>query len=172
MGYTHYWAFDPDAPNTDAGFARTAADAARIIAAAGIPVARDWDEPDTPPEVTAEVIACNGIGEDGHETFLLVRDPASWAGHWRFDNVAMRGYWDGFCKTNWKPYDLVACAILIRAHQHMPDAFVFNSDGDWEDESWLGARDLIARVFGAEAAPAQDPMRYTGDGPPSTTRRL
>ena len=45
-----------------------------------------------------------------------------------------------FCKTNWKPYDPVVCAILIRAHRHLPDIFVFNSDGDWEDECWRAAR--------------------------------
>jgi hypothetical protein len=35
MGYCHYWAFDPDAAGVDEGVARTAADAVRIIAAAG-----------------------------------------------------------------------------------------------------------------------------------------
>jgi hypothetical protein len=76
MGYCHYWAFDPDTAGVDEGFARVAADAARIIAAAGIPLASDPDEPTQPSEVTAEVIWLNGIGEDGHEVFVLTRDPA------------------------------------------------------------------------------------------------
>jgi hypothetical protein len=76
LGYGHYWAFAPDAAGWGEGVARTAADAARIIAAAGIPLTTDPDEPTQPPLVTAEVIWLNGIGEGGLETFVLTRDPA------------------------------------------------------------------------------------------------
>jgi hypothetical protein len=169
MGYCHYWAFDPDAAGVDEGFARTAADAARIIPAAGIPLASDPEKPSEPPEVTAEVIWLNGIGEDGHEAFVLTRDPAR-DGAGFGARREEQGHWWAFCKTNWKPYDLVVCAILIRAHQHLPDAFVFNSDGDWEDECWRAARDLTARDFGTDAVPLHNPMRDTGNGPPSIAR--
>jgi hypothetical protein len=66
----------------------------------------------------------------------------------------------------------VVCAILIRAHQHLPDAFVFDSDGHWDHPSWRDAQDLIARIFGSDAVPVQDPMRDTLKGPPSNARRL
>jgi hypothetical protein len=173
VGYTHYWALDPDAAGVDEGFARTAADAARIIAAAGIPVSRDPEEATQPPEVTSEVIWLNGIGEDGHEPLMLRRNPSAAARDWEAQQAAELGYWWDSCKTNWKPYDLVVCAILIRAHHHLPDALVFDSDGHWDDPSWRDARDLIVRVFGPDAVPVQDPMRDTTDtGPPSIPGRL
>jgi hypothetical protein len=171
MGYTHYWAFEPTAAGWGEGFARTATDAARIIAAAGIPLVADPDEPTRPPEVTAEVIWLDGIGEDGHETFALTCDPAGDLTEWHAQEAAEQGYWWDYCKTNWKPYDLVVCAVLIRAHQHLPDAFVFDSDGHWDDPSWRDAQNLIARVFGSDAVPVQDPTRDTLTGPPSIARR-
>jgi len=140
MGYTHYWALDPEAAGVDEGFARTAADTARIIAAAGIPLAADSEESTQPPQLTSEVIWLNGIGEDGHEPFVLRRHPARAAADWQAQQAAELGYWWNSCKTNWKPYDLVVCAILIRAHQHLPDAFVFDSDGHWNDPCWRARR--------------------------------
>jgi hypothetical protein len=52
-------AFDPAAAGVDEGFARTAVDAARIIAAARIPLAADPDDPTRSPQVTAEIIWLN-----------------------------------------------------------------------------------------------------------------
>jgi hypothetical protein len=171
MGYTHYWAFDPDA-GWGEGVARTAADAARIIAAAGIALTADPEEPSQPPLVNAEIIWLNGIGEDGLETFVLTRDPASDLTEWHAQQAAEQGYWWDFCKTNWLPYDLVVCAILIRAHTHLPEGFVFDSDGRWDDPSWQNAQDLVARIFGTDAIPVHDPMRNTLNGPPSIAQRL
>jgi hypothetical protein len=103
---------------------------------------------------------------------VLRRHPARAAADWQAQQAAELGYWWNSCKTNWKPYDLVVCAILIRAHQHLPDAFVFDSDGHWNDPCWRDAQDLIARVFGPDAVPVQDLMRNTIDtGPPSIARR-
>jgi hypothetical protein len=67
---------------------------------------------------------------------------------------------------------VVVCAILIRAHQHLPDAFAFDSDGRWDDPSWQDAQDLIARIFGTDAVPVQDLMGDTLNGPLSIGRRL
>ena len=138
---------------------------------ARIPLTSDPEEPTQPPEVTGEGIWLNGIGEDGLETFVLTCDPAGDLTDWHAQEAAEQGYWWDFCKTNWRPYDLEVCAILIRAHAHLPEGFVFESDGDWEDECWRTARDLIARVFGTDVVPVHNPMRDTGKGPPSIARR-
>jgi hypothetical protein len=128
MGYTHYWSHGPVAP---AAWAALVADSQKIIEAVDVPL-RSYDGETGKPEFSAEEISFNGADDDSCESFVL----------------EAKGTGFTFCKTARQPYDLVVCAVLLRAVAHIP-GFSLRSDGDWytEDE-WIAARKLVARMFG------------------------
>lgn len=112
MGYTHYWT--PKAIDDDNDWARITAAVKTVIGVADVPLA-GWDG-DGKPEIDGEFVRLNGKGEDAHETFALDRS-SEWV----------------FCKTAYKPYDVVVTALLTYlAAEH---GFEVSSDGeasDWE----------------------------------------
>lgn len=156
MGYTHYWTQKRDF--TKAEWETICADLGGLLKFAqherGIPLA-DWEgAPRTSPEISADVISFNGLGDDSHETFMVHRRrPAkeSWQ--------TARG--SAFCKTARKPYDPVVTACLCYlstiTRQDDPatgepingtEAFEVSSDGDGSDflEGLQLARDALPRV--------------------------
>lgn len=50
-----------------------------------------------------------------------------------------------FCKTQYRPYDLAVCSVLLLLHHHAPDFHDISSDGDFND--WKEAMTLNASVF-------------------------
>jgi hypothetical protein len=112
MGYTHYW---HNPTKLSPAFVEAVQ---KVIDAAPVKLLREYDEPQSKPEVTTDRIFLNGEGDDGHETFVF--EPGS-----DFD----------FCKTNAKPYDVVVTAILSLV-AHFGLASEVSSDGgaeDWEE---------------------------------------
>ena len=113
MGYTHYW-------KTEKAFSREqwtelSALAKKIFATTKIPVQFGYDI-SNPPIIDNDGIRFNGVDNEGHETFLLDRRPASFV----------------FCKTARKPYDQVVLAVLMAAASVNP-GFSWSSDGDPQD---------------------------------------
>lgn len=133
MGYTHYWEKVKDFP--DERFALFTQDVKRIIETTDVPLRMEFDT-DHPPLVTEEAIHLNGVEEDGHETFGIVRDIPG------FD----------FCKTNRKPYDVVVCACLIALKNRLKGAIRVASDGDDElgspDCGWDQGLELWRKACG------------------------
>lgn len=109
MGYTHYWT--PKRNVSKATWDIFRAGVAKIIEASDVPVCWECDEPKKPPQICEEVVRFNGVGEDGHETFLFVKE----------------GQW-AFCKTVRKPYDEIVVACLILA-EHLKIC-EWSSDGE------------------------------------------
>jgi len=109
MGYSHYW---NETPFSDKQWARVKLLAQRIIDSSDVPVQFEDDVSD-PPEISDERIRFNGVGEDGHETFL----------------VSKNGTGRGFCKTARNPYDEIVVAILMMLHG-VNKKFTWSSDGD------------------------------------------
>ena len=140
MGYTHY--FQQKLPVTEQQWLKITKAASAIIDEAikrGIPLAYEWDEPHFAPSVTPVLIRFNGIGDDGHETFLLARDsePGRTAGDkYRFQ----------FCKTAHKPYDIAVVAILTLCHRYTNGAWDIGSDG--EPDEWKDGVALACEVTG------------------------
>ena len=144
MGYTHYFNRIVNT-GTGAQFFELAMDAQRIIAEAerqGIRIG-DW-KGEGSPEFTEGYFSLNGFGPESCETF-------AWTG------TATLSEWEdpeagtvfGCTKTNYRPYDAVVTAILIRAKVvYGPDVWV-SSDGDWED--WQAGRALYRATFGEDA---------------------
>ena len=138
MGYTHYWQKTDVAPPPEA-FGRTALDAKKIIAAAkkqGIAIVDLQGTPKSKPEFTEAHFSFNGPRpDDDYESF------------W-FDAVS-----DGFafCKTAYRPYDAVVCAVLISAAAHYGPALDVSSDGSWDvEDEWALGQALFTEVFGVE----------------------
>lgn len=142
MGYTHYWT------NKDISLKAWRAitnDVRKLIAASLVPLAREYDEPSTPPEVTDERIFLNGVGDDGYETFVLTRAA----------DIDCP-----FCKTDRRPYDKIVCAILIVANHHAPKRITVESDGGMSsfvadypgphNEEWDVALAFVRQTLGAE----------------------
>jgi hypothetical protein len=144
MGYTHYWF---DRPKTLENYESLCADVDKIggycsragIALAGSDGLKDeYHEGD--PLYSSQFISFNGVGEDSHETFHMLREYNDSS-----DDIYM------FCKTACKPYDLAVCLVLLRMAEIVP-GFVFESDGDLDSEpAWLAAKEAYAEIFGTKA---------------------
>lgn len=115
MGYTHYFT-TKDTLNPEK-FKQFSNDVQKIINATTIPLAYEYDAPNDKPLINHETIRFNGINDDGHETFLLERD-----------NIGFE-----FCKTAYKPYDIVVTAVLSLAKYYYGDDIDVSSDGDYDD---------------------------------------
>ena len=109
-----------------------AADCKDVCDNSNVPLAFDHDFEGKEPVFGPDVIRFNGVGDDGHETFLIYRD-----GH-------EGGF--SFCKTAQKPYDEVVCACLIVLNHHLGDKIEISSDGD--NDKWDPGRDLCEKVLG------------------------
>ena len=118
MGYTHYWEH-PEISETQWG--QIEVRARKIINHAqdqlGIALSEEYDV-NRIPVVTDNEIRFNGFGEEGHETFMMTREPTSFE----------------FCKTARKPYDAVVVAILQCMSIHV-DGFDWRSDGDPDEHA-------------------------------------
>lgn len=134
MGYTHYWEIT-DHEAFMRAMPAIANDAKHILEALRhtCPVAFDSDSRYEPPQLTPERIRLNGIGADGHETFVLPPQGVT----------ALPGF--GFCKTNKKPYDLIVTTILLRAKHHAGDLIELSSDGG--DEAFNLAHIVEQELF-------------------------
>lgn len=133
MGYTHY--FEQARPFTEAEFAAIGEAVRKIIAASDVKIVREYDRTDEEAEITPDLIAFNGEGDDGHETFWLERGTV--------------GGTFQFCKTARKPYDEVVVACLLAIEMIAPGALDLGSDGGIAD--WMDGRALVAEALGAPA---------------------
>ena len=123
MGYTHYWSQQRD--YTKPEWNQITATVKAIIKASDVPVRREYNRPDDPPEFSDDAILFNGLGDDGRETFCFTRKVAP-------EPEYRKGEGDfQFCKTASKPYDEIVVACLIAAE--MLGVTTWSSDGDNKD---------------------------------------
>jgi hypothetical protein len=111
MGFTHYW--EHVGINSE-DWRVIAIEAHRLFDTAeeeSLLLCREFNEPNTRPEVNESYIQFNGAGEQGHETFRFSREATE------FD----------FCKTARKPYDDVVEEILKFASDRVP-RFIYRND--------------------------------------------
>ena len=150
MGYTHYW----KRPRKNAGsaymFGLLALDAKKIIAQAeqdGIRIRNGHGEGE--PEFNEAYFSINGDASHYVERRDLAHETFCWEGipsiseHRKDEPETF-----DFCKTAYKPYDVVVTAILIRAKHIYGDCVSISSDGDWESIFWAYGRKLYEQVFG------------------------
>lgn len=109
MGFTRYYK-NPKGFTTEQWNSLMVA-ANQILKSNSVPISEEYDLEDSPPLVENNLIKFNGVGEDGHETFLLMKAKRDFA----------------FCKTARKPYDDVVKAVLKAASDINPN-FIVTSD--------------------------------------------
>lgn len=127
MGYTHYWKHSTiDKMTWDSILIA----AEELIRHSPVELRFDYDI-DEPAQCDEECIRFNGVGDNGHETFLLTREMQLFE----------------FCKTARKPYDLIVCAILAVAAEQAFQIEVV-SDGDFDDDEWVDALAYASRILG------------------------
>lgn len=162
MGYAHYWSRveTPDGllpPEPRDAYGHLAFDTLAIIGAAGrrgIALADGAAVPGSRPVVDEGGIWLNGVRPDHAETFAWPAIPGE---PWWTDLPGHR-WWDA-CSTNRQPYDLVVCAVLIRASAHYGPSVRLSTDGGWDGTAdasawypeWVSARRLVIELFGAAA---------------------
>lgn len=111
MGYTHSW--DMPAEVAEENLINAFAAIKMIVKKHKNIIGFEYDQPDKPPMVDIKKgIRFNGMGDDGHETFMiLLSDTGS-----------------QFCKTAEKPYDQAVCECLLVLRACIPE-FRVSSDG-------------------------------------------
>lgn len=143
MGYSHYYYQRGEVPtvtwsviqhqistliagyNQEAGYRR---------------VVEEFNLPNNPPVINADVIRFNGADDNGYETFVLSRVP--YRSQWDEDK---EGVFNAI-KTACRPYDVVVMACILLMRHLSPYYFRFSSDGDQKD--WEPARALLAEHVG------------------------
>lgn len=121
-----------------------------------------WPSPqagiiDTNPDPTASKVAgtwygghllsqrctpiVNGYGDGEYETFMIERvfEPQSW------EMPDELGRWFAFCKTAYRPYDLIVTAVLVAFKHHFPEIRV-SSDG--KEKDWIDGKILCNNTLG------------------------
>jgi hypothetical protein len=148
MGYTTYWRRKSDF--TVEQWNKIKNDVLDVIVHCdkkNIPLALEYDVPNSGPRVNGSVIQFNGVGEDGHETFIVSRKMPE-AKPWMLSHDLGESF--DFCKTARKPYDLAVCLTLLACVRHAPNSVRISSDGDWEEPEWVEARTSFKELFGVE----------------------
>jgi len=120
MGYTHYFSVKTSAKVTEekiaAGYAKALPMLQDIAHRYKDILCHDYEDVNTPAEVTEERVWWNGKGEDGHETFVFEPVPTEFS----------------CCKTARKPYDQPVCEALLVLGKHVP-GMELSSDGFYMD---------------------------------------
>lgn len=171
MGYTHYWAYQPDHPAYRQAWPAIVDAAGRIVARvrrAGITIAGPAGH-GQPQLDLAGGVGFNGdaaVALDG-ETFTLMPPQ---------DAAGLPQVISTFCKTNRLPYDVAVAGLLLLCQQLLPQIFTIASDGEWDREwahgagCWqpnptraeLSARGAVAELFGV--CPQASPLRQAVPG--------
>lgn len=135
MGYTHYFPHMRDFTDTEWAEVQTAVKAILATAQDSIALAWEYNEPKMPPQIDAEQIRFNGVGDKGHETFIVTRKLSRLAKRWDYyaTQLQERGFVFIFCKTAYKPYDTVVTAVLSAINHIAPGALDIDSDGEPSD---------------------------------------
>lgn len=120
MGYTHYWYLKKGISK----LSKECLDDIKIIIEKHNDIIQYEDDEKKKPIVTNKLIRFNGIGEEGHETFIFEVPPKE-SEHTKFKD----GFLFSFCKTAQKDYDIVVCKILLILKAHLGDNMKLDSDG-------------------------------------------
>lgn len=137
MGYSHYWRKDVAIPRRQ--FHAIVSDFKKILPtlrSRGVRLRLDFDN-SSPIELDDERVQFNGVGENGHETFIFER---VYVTHDPYERNR-RGKKSGFVKTAQKPYDLAVTSFLIIAKHHLGSSIIVSGDGT--DPDWAEAKELV-----------------------------
>ena len=131
MGYTHYWKEKPLCSRLNPTWRKFIEDARTLLwCEESLELAwRELDIEDAPLVSYEGGIRFNGIGLDGHETFVLERIETEF----------------GFCKTAYKPYDKLVTAVLSLAKYH---TILYDVSSDGEPHEWDDGVEYASKILG------------------------
>ena len=149
MGYTHYWRQLRDFTDTEW---QELTRLTKLITADGLgvlahhPDAINGDEyygekEDDVFTIDSEQIRFNGIGKDGHETFLITKKKRAKEDYEEHEAYDRQGAFD-FCKTAQKPYDKYVVAVLCALYNievkewPLGDGKIMSISSDGNTEDW------------------------------------
>jgi hypothetical protein len=138
LEYTHYWRRPAIIPG--AKWHPLCSDVRRLLKVSPVRLAWEHDEPTRKPEVSSSQIHLNGVRGEGYETFCVSRIGGS---KWSPPDDDGRVF--EFCKTGYRPYDLVVTACLVATKHRLGDLVTVESDG--EDEEWQPAREFCLKTL-------------------------
>ncbi|KAF7560690.1 hypothetical protein G7046_g3455 [Stylonectria norvegica] len=162
MGYTQNWKIKSEKRWLEV-WPKLVQDARLILDAADVDLTSDrvWDaleakseygddaaaidkllRPPRPVVDDEEGIIFNGIHTDGCEPFVLCKTPV--------DSYSDNSFQ---CKTNERPYDSIACTILLRAKQLLQSSFSFLCSSYDGNEGWEKAVYLVQVLWSEDAIP-------------------
>jgi len=114
------------------------------------------DDDGKPPLITKNLIAFNGIGEDGHETFYFEFPPSikKIKDSVRYELTPDdKDFTFNFCKTARKPYDECVARCLLILKEYLKDDMKLNSDGDFKNEEEWGRAIKEVQSMGIDVLP-------------------
>ena len=130
MGYTHYWRQLRDFTDTEW---QELTRLAKLITADGV---LDQTLSTVEFNIDNEQICFNGVGDNGHETFIITKKKRAKSDYEEQEAYDRQGAFE-FCKTAQKPYDryvvAVLCAIYnmkIKLDEEKPPVLYIRSDGN------------------------------------------
>ena len=113
MGYSHYWK-KVGMPPTEKKWAQIQERAREIVEKHKDILCFEFNQPDKKPEISSRCVQFNGKGDDGCETFLLLRNMEDWE----------------FCKTERELYDVAVVEMLKAVKELCPKWLSLASDGN------------------------------------------
>ena len=136
MGYTHYWKIKKKPELKD--LSGCLENIKKVIAKYMDIIQYEEDEAKE-PIAEKNLIRFNGIGEDGHETFLfefpISKETLEYQKKQGLDDD--KDYSFFFCKTARKPYDKAVTRCLLILKEYLKSDMVLESDGSFSDyEEW------------------------------------
>lgn len=157
MAYVHSWhrVETPTGllpPEPADAYGRLAFDTRVIVTSVPITLAGGDGTTGSLPVIDEGGIWLNGVGRHAGDGFAWSARPGP--DPWWTDRPGER-WWDA-CDTCRLPYDLVVCAVLIRAAVYYGPSVGMASDGTWGSPGWLAARQLVTDLFGT--APTDNPL--------------
>jgi hypothetical protein len=145
VGYTHYWYQSENFSQDE--WEKIAMDTMKALdfcEKSGVEMTSDYDSPEK-AEVNDDRIRFNGVGNLGHETFILEKDQDfGWSQNRELDEAFFN-----FCKTARKPYDLAVGLVLFIMKNHASNKIRVESDGDW-DGDWDQIKQAYKTLFNSD----------------------
>ena len=127
IGYTHYWYLNPNGKQKD--LSGCLENIKKVIAQYRDIIQFEEDD-SKEPIATKNLVRFNGIGEDGHETFLFQYPPDLTE---KFIQKDEDGFVFSFCKTARKPYDIAVTKCLLILKEYLKGDMKLSSDGDFSN---------------------------------------
>ena len=134
MGYTHYFERF-ELTHNQKTWTKFSKDVKQLSKKLDFQITGSDGDIETEPVFNKDEISFNGVGEESHETFIIVRDMSIILTAEGRHSEYKKKQWEkdekifSFCKTARKPYDLFVTAVLILYKYYFKEKVHISGDG-------------------------------------------